>query len=1178
MALGTVRAQYASNIRQRSIPLNVDTVKLDSLSLIPHTLLLRAPDGQLLDTSNYDVIPFASLLIWKKKPAGDSVSASFRTYPYAFANKYFDKDYRVYQKTNMNRTLAPFVYVPAEVSPDKLIDFGSLDYNGNFSRGLSFGSNQSVVLNSAFNLQMQGMLARDLEVTAAITDNNIPIQPEGNTQQVQEFDKIFIQLRKGNHTVIVGDFDMYSPPDHFLSYTKKAQGGGYNGLYDLKKYGSLKAHVAAGISKGKFARNTLTVTEGNQGPYKLLGADGETYIIILANSEQVFINGQKLTRGANQDYVIDYNLGTVTFTPRRIITADLRIVVEFQYSERSYQRTMADARFDWTSKNKKGNVFFDMYTEQDSKNQSQQQSLDDNKKAFLASLGDSVDRAFYTGIDTASFDINRILYERHDTVYNVYIPDSGHTVAIRDTFYVYSTDSVRARYSIVFTDVGAGNGTYISAQNTANGRVFTYSPPVLSVGASGVTKIPTGQYLPIIKLVAPQMHQMFTLGGSYTVNKNNVITAEAALSNNNVNLFSSKDKKNDLGGAGTIAYKGQIVTKKADSNTVKERIDIEASYEFVQNHFTPIQRFRNVEFARDFNLNTSGTQTYNEHTGIAGITYTWADLGFVNYRFRTFIRDTVYKGYENVVSAQLARKGVGFTFYSSYLHSDALEGKSDFVRPRGELSYRFNALGGIKTGVSFDHEINLYKDHYTDTFNTALTHIWQNYRYYIGSSDTTKNQFKVEYLLRTEQPASARGLRPIVKIAHTINVSGSIVSLRNQTIDWTLTYRRLDLRDSTLIADNLKNYYLGRINYTVTAAKGLLRSSTLYELGAGSEQKVQLVYLVSPTNTGDYIWIGKDPSKPKQLSDFVPATYRTDTSYIRSFTTTPEFYAVNTTTFNEVLNINPAALLKNPHGFAKAVSLFSIFSSVQLTKKIYAGKGVATQNYFNPFPTNKMDTNIVSLTMNSRNSLYINRLSAKISGQIDFNYARSRTLLTAGVENHLTQTQGATLKWNIVKQLNLQSSYTNGTKANQSDFYADQQYSIKYNETNNELSYLFQSSIRLAATYYFGFKKNDVSTYGGQNAQIHQVGLDFKFSRHNKTTVGTKVSYSAIKYNSGSYANEQAQYAMLDGLKNGNNFVWNVSFEQRLATSIQLLLSYDGRQTGTDKSVHTGRAEIRAIF
>lgn len=1071
--------------------------------------------------------------------------------------------------------MSPMVYVPNEVAPDKLIDFGSLDYNGNFSRGLSFGSNQSVILNSAFNLQLQGMLAKDLEVTAAITDNNIPIQPEGNTQQIQEFDKIFIQLRKGNHTVIVGDFDMISPPDYFLKYSKKAQGGGYNGLYSFKKYGSLQAHVAAGISKGKFSRNTLTVTEGNQGPYKLVGSNGETYLIILANSEAVFINGQKLTRGANQDYVIDYNLGTITFMPKRIITADLRIIVEFQYSERSYQRTMADARLDWTSANKKANTFFDLYTEQDSKNQSQQQTLDDNKKAFLASLGDSIDRAFYPGVDTVSFDINRILYERHDTSYLV------NGVNVPDTFYVYSVDSVKARYSLTFADVGLGNGQYLAAQNTANGRVFVYSQPILGQNASGVTKTPTGQYLPIIKLVTPQVHQMYTLGTSYAFNKGNVITAEGALSNNNVNLFSSKDKKNDLGGAATVSYKGEIITKK-DSGRTTQKLNIEASYEFVQDRFNPIQRFRNVEFARDFNLSssniTAASDAHNEHTAVLGATYSFANLGSITYRFRSFIRDTVYKGYENFVAGQFSKKNFNVNFSGSYLHSEADVGNSDFIRPRGEFSYSFKALHGIKTGVSFDNEINIFRDKLTDTLNTALSHVWQNYRYFIGSSDTTKNQFKLEYLLRMEHPAKPNKFDQVEKIAQTVNFTGSVVSIRNQTLNWTLTYRHLDERDSIKASEDLKNYYLGRVDYTFAILRGMIRSSTLYEIGTGREQKVQLVYLVSPTNTGDYVWIGNDATKPKQLSDFVPATYKTDTSYIRTFTTTPEFYAVNTSTFNEVLNINPAALLKNPKGFGKVVSKLSLFSSIQLTKKIYAGKGVSTGEYFNPFPTTRMDTSIVSLTMNSRNSLYVNRLSPKISGQIDFNYSRSRTLLTAGIENRLTQTQGATVRWNIYKQLNIQASYTNGIKDNESDFYKTQQYDVRYNETNTELSYLFKSSIRIAASYYYGFKRNYIIDYGGQFSSTHQVSLDFKYNRHNKTTVGAKVSYSSIKYDDKAYANEQAQYAMLEGLKNGNNFVWNVSFEQRLSQSIQLLLSYDGRQTGSDKSVHTGRAEIRALF
>ena len=1171
MILVNVRAQYVSNIRLKGVSISRDTVKLDSLSLIPNTLQLKTRSGRILDSSEYEILPFSSLLIWKKKPVGDSITASFRTYPYAFANRYFNKDHKAYLKANINHTMAPMVYVPNEVAPDKLIDFGALDYNGNFSRGLAFGSNQSVTLNSAFNLQLQGMLARDLEITAAITDNNIPIQPEGNTQQIQEFDKIFIQLRKGNHTVIVGDFDMVNPADYFLRYTKKAQGGGYTGSFGFKKYGTLKTHVAAGISKGKFARNTLVITEGNQGPYKLTGSNGETYLIVLANSEAVYINGTKLMRGANQDYVIDYNLGTVTFMPKRIITADLRIVVEFQYSERSYQRTMADARIDWTSSSKKVNTFFDLYTEQDGKNQSQQQTLDDNKKAFLASLGDSVNKAFYPGVDTVAFDINRILYERHDTVYTI----NGHLYP--DTFYVYSVDSVKAKYSLSFTDVGVGNGKYIAAQNTANGRVFIYSPP--SVNAANLTAplSTTGTYLPIVKLVTPQLHQMYTAGVEYNISKGNKITAEIAMSNNDVNLFSTKDKKNDIGAAAKVAYNGEVVTK-SDSGKVKEKINYDINYEFSQNKFTPIERYRSVEFARDFNLNNTTNVTYNEHIASVGMTYTFVNLGSITYRFRTFIQDTVYKGFENSVAAQFTKKGFNASFNGSYLHSEANVGNSDFIRPRGDFSYRFKALKGIKTGITFDHEVNIYRDKLTDTLNTALSHIWQNYSYYFGSADTTKNQFRVEYILRMEHPAKPKKLDAIEKIAHTVNFTGRIVSIKNHVLNWTMTYRNLNERDSLKASQDLKNYYLGRVDYTLTLLKGMIKSTSLYEIGTGREQKVQLVYLVSPNNTGDYIWIGTDASKPKQLSDFVPAQYKVDTSYVRSFTTTPEFYAVNTSTLNEVLNINPAALLKKPVGFGKVLARLSLFSSIQLTKKVYAGKDVSTGSYFNPFPTSRVDTSIVSLTLNNRNSLYINRLSPKISGQIDVNYSRSRTLLTAGVENRLTRSQGGTIRWNIYKQLNIQSTYTNGIKANESDFYKTQQYNVVYNETNSELSYLFKSQIRIATSYYYGFKENTISEYGGQFAVINQVTLDFKYNRHNKTTVGAKVSYSSIGYNDKAYTNEQAQYAMLEGLKSGNNFVWNVSFEQRLSTSIQLLMSYDGRQTGSDKPVHTARAEIRAIF
>lgn len=1102
---------------------------------------------------------------------GDTVfTATFRIYPFAFANRYFNKDHAAYLRSNRNRTLEPFTYTPNEVAADKLIDFGALDYNGNFSRGLGFGSTQSVTLTSSFNLQLKGMLTKDLEVTAAITDNNIPIQPEGNTQQLQDFDKIFIQLRYKKHTVIVGDFDMNSPTDYFLHYTKKAQGGGYTGIFDFKKKGMLKTHVAAGISKGQYVTNTITPAEGNQGPYNLTGANGETYVIVMANSESVYINGVKLTRGANQDYTINYNSGTITFTPKRIITADLRIIVEFEYSQHAYQRTMIDARVDYTTE--KFNTFFDFYSEQDTKNQGQNQTLTSNQKSFLATLGDSTQKANYTGVDTVGWNVNQVLYARHDTIYIV------NGAKVYDTTYVYSTDSTKAIYAITFAPVGTSLGDYVPAQSSANGSVYAYSPKMVTGVSPNQQLIHTGTYLPIVTLIAPQLHQMYTAGGTYNIDKHNKVSAEVAMSNTDVNTFSSFGKKNDVGAAAKVGYNSEIIIK-SDSGKALQKLNLDFNYEFTQNKFRPLERYKTVEFSRDFNQNANTATTYNEHLASFMATYSILNLGSFSYRFRTLIDQGAYKGFENYISAIIHKKKFGVNVNTSFLHTETAQSTSNFIRPNADFYVTFKALHGIKTGISFDHELNIYCDKLTDTLN-SVSHIWQNYHYYIGSSDTTKNQYRIEYTLRTQAAAGQQVFKPVDFIANTVSFSGAIIPAKNQVLHWNLTYRNVTEKDTAIANQELHNYYLGRVDYTFNVLKGLIKSSTLYDIGAGREQKEQIVYLVSPNNTGNYQWIGRNPSQPKQIQDFVPINFPVDTSYIRSYITTPQFYAVNSNTLNEVLYVTPATLLHKAKGFGKMVSKLSLTSNLQLTKKIYANKDVALGDYFNPFPSkiNKSDTNIVSLIMNSRNSLYINKLDPKFGGQFDVNYSRGRTLLTAGLQNQLTRTIGPSVRWNIWKQLNIQSNFITGLKTNEADYDLTEAYRIVSNETTTELSYLFKGQFRLATSYYYGFKSNKEPQYGGQFAVINTVGLDFKYNRHNKSTVGAKVSYSSIGYRDQAYVNNQAQYAMLEGLQNGNNLVWNVSFEQRLSNAIQLILTYDGRKTGSDKLINTARAEVRAIF
>ena len=1117
----------------KNITVISDTTLLDSLSIVPSSFRVFN-QNKLVNNSFYELNFSEAKLYWKgNKPV--NLRVEYICFSFNLSKTYTNKDTSLIQPYFQYKN--PFRSDGKQKSEVDLIGINTLNKSGSISRGITVGNRQDLAVNSNFNLQLSGKIGKNINIIASITDNNIPIQPDGNTQQLQDFDKVFIQLFENNWKLIAGDYQTESRDLYFMRYRKKSKGLFYSNHFLRKDSSKISGNIGVAVSRGKYATNIFNGIEGNQGPYKLTGAENEQFILLLSGTEQVFIDGKLLTRGAKNDYIIDYNTAEITFTPKFLITKNKRIEVQFQYSDKNYIRSLIHSEIGIERKNYTSKIHF--YSEQDHKNQPLFQTLEENEKILLSSIGNNIQNAFLPKETVISEDEDVVSYRKIDSIGN--------------KIYVYSNNSDTVLYRLSFTNVGTGNGNYVQNGFSSFGKIYQWIKP----DTVGGKIIKYGEFEPVVFLITPKKKQLLSFENNFFIGKKTHVKTDISLSNSDVNSFSKNGNKNNYGMGAFFEITNQKNLTKSERPW---QLFSSAKMEFTSIHFSSIEKFRAIEFNRNWNLETTpnnipillGNMNLKLVKNNTNLTYGFDYLNL----------SETYSGFKNKLNFEKENKHFTLNFNANYLFSEA-ETKTNFYRHRAKIEQRFS-----KFSIGYEDQME------NNLFLSADTLLGNSYAFYEGkiylkNISKTDNFLKLYYGYRTEKNIVNLRLQNSAN-SHEAGVDYNLISKNKRTkLNGNVAYRKFTPL-STINSAVPENTFLNQTNFSTSFLKKLFRLNTHYSVGSGLEQKREFVYLEVNPGQGIFAWIDYNNNGIKELSEFEIAAFSDQANYMRIFTQSNSYIRTFTNKFSQSVFINPRNILKkNKSKFAKTISKFSSATAYKIDRKTTLEN---LGSSLNPFQNNISDTNLVTLNNQIRSSVFYNRTGYKYGVEYSFQNNSNKILLSNGFDSRKTISHELNGRYKI-KNIILKWRNKLGEKSLTSDYLSGRNYRIDFVSSTPSISFQKTTNFSLDLTYNYQEKNNKL---GNDFAVINTSGISTKYNLANNLNFSTSFNYVKIIYRGNE--NSSLEYEMLEGLKKGNNYTWELLLNKRIAKNLDLTLNYNGRKPEGIKTIHSGMVQIRAFF
>ena len=1077
--------------------------------------------------------------------AKDTIIVLYNFLPFTFQSIYRHKEYAVRHDTSANGK-GGVVNTKSTSSPLSNLFGNDLQKSGSIFRGFTVGTNQDLTVNSGFRLQFAGKLSPDVEILAALTDENTPIQPEGNTQTLQELDNVFVEVRSNQYEATLGDFYLDEGQGEFNRLSRKLQGAKGVAAFDGAGLSS-SVTVSDATSRGKFNTNQFPGIEGVQGPYRLYGKNNENNIIIIAGTEKVYVDGNLMTRGETNDYSIDYSSSQITFSSRRLITGISRIVVDFQYTDQSYTRNFFSVEEDSKAVSDRLKFSISYTREGDDPSSPIDISLSDADKSLLAQSGGKI--AARSGADSVGVDslgIGRGQYAVVDSTIQ----------GIPVRFYRFSPGTPEAQFNVSFTYVGAGLGDYT---HQLLGQYLYVGPRA-------------GDYLPIVVLPAPQLQQVADVNTSFEPVKNLTVTGEFAGSSLDPNRFAPGDAISGEAMKFSTTYSPKDV--KIGGRSIGS-FNLSLSDRYINKNFNPIDRIDEVEFGRKWSLDsTVNIQPASEEIREAAVTYNPVKSISVGGSLGSNEHGTQFSADRSEAFFRMEGDSlpkIDYTIEDIRSSQASVAGTDDWTRQKGGAEY---ALHGITPSFRFEREFRSIQTNTPDSLDAASFSFTT-----LAPKLTLKGfygmNFSSELEVRDNDAPLAGDLKHQSQ-SITQTYGWALPETRNISSSVDVVLRKLSYLDQFRLANGDAQTILVRTESRYTPLKRGVDADVFYEASTERSAQLQRVFYQVQKGEGQYIWVDGNGNGKVDVTDerdFQLARY--DGDYVIITVPTDQLYPVIDVKTSTRLRLAPAKFITSPSGWGeKALAAVSTESYIRIEEK--SSDPVTRQIYLLDMShfLNPATTILGSQLFQQDLFLFENR--PDYSFRFRYLQRMGDGTYSTGAEQNYSRERSIRARFQFEPELSNQIDYSNKQDNLFAPAASGETRVINSDDISSDFSYRPEQNVEV------GFKievSRSVDTYlpGPLAADLNVQSFRTVISFRGAGQIRFDLSREEILLQNNTPL-IILPFELTGGRAEGKTFLWGLTFDYKLSGNLQSSVQYTGRSEPGRNVIHTAKAEVRAFF